>query len=164
MTFREKVQPLTEDEAGQLTGGFADVDMSLPAMADLKNKGYCDNTNCPQDTMNSDECSNRNCRTTCRCGGGKTDFENNSGSPKFRNACYETEQIQYNDRQRRRICRLQHAERQSDAVYARNHGAARRVSGPYGRLRTGASVALPLFDGEVVCRVRRQEVPLFGFE
>ena len=59
MTFREKVQPLTEDEAGQLTGGFADVDMSLPAMADLKNKGYCDNTN-------------------CRCGGGKTDFENNS--------------------------------------------------------------------------------------
>ena len=78
MTFREKVQPLTEDEAGQLTGGFADVDMSLPAMADLKNKGYCDNTNCPQDKMNSDECSNRNCRTTCRCGGGKTDFENNS--------------------------------------------------------------------------------------
>ena len=39
MTFREKVQPLAEDEAGQLTGGFAEVDMSLAERADVKNKG-----------------------------------------------------------------------------------------------------------------------------
>lgn len=77
MTFREKVQPLTENEAGQLTGGFADVDMRLPATVRLKNRVKCTNKNCPDDTKNRNGCKNDYCDGG-GCGGGKTDFENNS--------------------------------------------------------------------------------------
>lgn len=63
----DEMQPLTQNEAGLLTGGFTDASPVDNECSLTATNAVCLNANCNSTAKNRKECSNTNCTLRCEC-------------------------------------------------------------------------------------------------